>query len=233
MKKMMSILMTLVFAISMITGCVAAEKTDENFVLTMQVGNPVMMVNGMEQEIDFDNGTVLVVINDRILVPIRSIIETMGGTVSWVQETQTATLNYGSDEIRLVIDSTTAYLNGGVHTLDTVPTIINDHIMLPIRFIAESFKFDVDWTHESQTITITKTDAISSAPSITTSADNKDSKVLVVYFSMPDNVDDSTVTINGQILGNNQYFAQVIQEETGGMYSASKLKCHTPPITKS
>ncbi len=44
---------------------------------------------------------------------------------------------------------------------------------------------------------------------------NKDSKVLVAYFSMPDNVDDSTVNINGQTLGNNQYFAQVIQEATG------------------
>lgn len=33
---------------------------------------------------------------------------------------------------------------------------------------------------------------------------------------MPDNVDDSTVTINGQVLGNNQYMAQVIQEATGG-----------------
>lgn len=43
----------------------------------------------------------------------------------------------------------------------------------------------------------------------------KSNKTLVVYFSMPDNVDDSTVTINGKVLGNNQYMAQVIQETTG------------------
>lgn len=42
------------------------------------------------------------------------------------------------------------------------------------------------------------------------------SRVLITYFSMPDNVDDSTVTVNGQTLGNNQYFAQVIQKATGG-----------------
>lgn len=41
-------------------------------------------------------------------------------------------------------------------------------------------------------------------------------RILIAYFSMPDNVDDSTVTVNGQTLGNNQYFAQVIQEATGG-----------------
>lgn len=37
-------------------------------------------------------------------------------------------------------------------------------------------------------------------------------KNLVVYFSMPDNVDDSTVVIDGETLGNTQYMAYVIQE---------------------
>lgn len=35
---------------------------------------------------------------------------------------------------------------------------------------------------------------------------------LVVYFSMPDNVDNSTVVIDGETLGNTQYMAYVIQE---------------------
>lgn len=215
MKKIISIIMTLVFAMSMMTGCAAAENITEDFILTMQIDNPVMTVNGAEQEIDPGNETAPIVINDRTLVPIRAIIEAMGGTVGWEQETQTATLNYGSDEIRLIIDNTTAYLNGDAHSLDTAPTIINNRTMLPIRFIAESFKFDVDWTQETQTVTIIKKSENGMTSAVTPSADTKDSKVLVAYFSMPDNVDDSTVTINGQVLGNNQYFAQVIQEETG------------------
>lgn len=40
-------------------------------------------------------------------------------------------------------------------------------------------------------------------------------KTLVVYFSQPDNVDDSTVVIDGETLGNTQYMAYVIQENTG------------------
>ena len=35
------------------------------------------------------------------------------------------------------------------------------------------------------------------------------------YFSMPDNVDDSTVVIDGETLGNTQYMAYVIQETVG------------------
>lgn len=39
-------------------------------------------------------------------------------------------------------------------------------------------------------------------------------KSLIIYFSQPDNVDDSTVVINGETLGNTQYMAYVIQENT-------------------
>ncbi len=40
--------------------------------------------------------------------------------------------------------------------LDTAPEIINDRTMLPIRFIAESFNFEVKWNNETREITIEK-----------------------------------------------------------------------------
>ena len=49
----------------------------------------------------------------------------------------------------------------------------------------------------------------------TPAPDNTKGKSLVVYFSMPDNVDDSTVVIDGETLGNTQYMAYVIQETVG------------------
>ncbi len=42
----------------------------------------------------------------------------------------------------------------------------------------------------------------------------EDGKTLVVFFSMPDDVDDSTVEIDGKTLGNTQYMAQIIQQTT-------------------
>lgn len=44
---------------------------------------------------------------------------------------------------------------------------------------------------------------------------NGDAKALVVYFSVPDDRDNSYVEINGERLGNTQYMAYVIQENTG------------------
>lgn len=44
---------------------------------------------------------------------------------------------------------------------------------------------------------------------------NEDTKTLVVYFSVPDDKDNSYVEIDGERLGNTQYMAYVIQENTG------------------
>lgn len=44
---------------------------------------------------------------------------------------------------------------------------------------------------------------------------NEGTKALVVYFSVPDNRDNSYVEIDGERLGNTQYMAYVIQENTG------------------
>lgn len=44
---------------------------------------------------------------------------------------------------------------------------------------------------------------------------NEDAKALVVYFSVTDDEDNSYVEIDGEQLGNTQYMAYVIQENTG------------------
>ncbi|MGN0550803.1 MAG: flavodoxin [Acutalibacteraceae bacterium] len=49
----------------------------------------------------------------------------------------------------------------------------------------------------------------------TSAPSNINGKNLVVYFSMPDNVDNSTVVIDGETLGNTQYMAYVIEETVG------------------
>lgn len=128
------------------------EESTGEFILTLQIDSKVMTVNGIETEID----TAPVIIDGRTLVPIRAIIEAMGGSVNWNDDTKTAELTYIENTIELTIDSTEAYFNGTASELDTAPSIIDGRTLLPIRFIAESFEFDVEWNGESRTITITK-----------------------------------------------------------------------------
>lgn len=135
------------------------QDTTERTTVTMQIGNAVMTVNGVEQNID-ENGTTPVVQEDRTLLPVRAFVEGIGGTVSWNDETQTVTLSYGGIEITLTIGERTAFVNGSEVALDVTPVLINDRTMLPIRFIAEQFGYTVLWDGDTQTVTILDADTI-------------------------------------------------------------------------
>lgn len=160
MKKVISILLSVCCAFSLCAsmGCAEDNETVQNggnVEIVLTIGDPMMSVNNIEKEIDPGMGTAPVIINDRTLLPVRAVVEELGGTVEWDGEKREALLSCGNDEIVLKIDSTSAELNGAAQTLDTAPIIINDRTMLPIRFIAESFNFDVEWNGDTQEVTIT------------------------------------------------------------------------------
>lgn len=127
--------------------------------VSLQINNPIMSVNGEQREIDAGIGTAPIIVNDRTLVPIRAIIEAFGGTVGWNEVTQTVTLKMNSDTVELGINSVVAYHNGTASILDTAPIILNNRTLLPIRYIAESFKLSVDWNGDTSTVTITGSSA--------------------------------------------------------------------------
>ena len=133
---------------------VCAADYSDDVVVSLQINNPIMEVNGEQIEIDAGRNTKPIVIQDRTVVPIRAIIESFGGTVNWDEGTQTVLLSMKNDNIQLVINSNTAYLNGTAHVLDVAPSVINGRTMLPIRFIAEGFNFGVAWESSTQTVSI-------------------------------------------------------------------------------
>lgn len=147
---------TIILALAFVCSSALVLAAENDVVIKLQIDNPVMRVNDAETEIDPGRGTVPVIIGGRTLVPIRAIIEALGGIVGWDGEKSEVSLEVGRDEINLVIDSKTAYLNGNKKILDVAPTTINDRTMLPIRFVAESFNFKVEWDEATNTVTVIK-----------------------------------------------------------------------------
>ncbi len=202
MKKLISVLLSLFMVLSLVlTACAAEEtQTENDTTIILKIGSPDMTVNGKDMPID-EQGTVPVIVNDRTLLPVRAVVEQMGGTVAWNGETQEVTLTYGENEIKLTIDSTEALLNGEKQTLDVAPAVMNDRTMLPIRFIAESFKFNVEWNENEQSVTITNSKATQENPvKQPEETTEPTSKSLVVYFSAT---------------GNTKSLAEKIAEESG------------------
>lgn len=113
--------------------------------IILQIGNSFMDVDGETKPIDAEYNVAPIIKDERTLVPVRAIVEEIGGSVEWDAENCAATLSYGETEIKLVIGENTAYLNGIPHVLDVAPIIENGRTMFPIRFIAENFGLDVKW----------------------------------------------------------------------------------------
>lgn len=128
----------------------------EDVVVSLQIDNPVMKVNGVQAEIDEGRNTVPVILGNRTLVPIRAIVEAFGGKVFWDGDTRTVTLSLKDDVVKLAIDSNVAYHNDKVTILDAAPKVINDRTMIPLRFVAESFNLGVAWEEDSRIITVVR-----------------------------------------------------------------------------
>jgi hypothetical protein len=58
-----------------------------------------MTVNGVKKEIDQGRGTVSVIVKGRTLVPIRAIIEEMGGSISWDEIERKVTITLKNTKI--------------------------------------------------------------------------------------------------------------------------------------
>lgn len=154
MKKAKISLITVILLL--LCSLVVFANDNGDVVVSLQIDNPIMEVNGAETEIDASSETKPIVKNGRTLVPIRAIIEAFGGSVFWDEASQSVLLNMEDDTIRLVIDSSTAYLNNNSETLDAAPTVINGRTMLPIRFVAEGFNLGVAWDSGTQRVYIIK-----------------------------------------------------------------------------
>lgn len=132
------------------------QETGQKTVMVLQVGKSAFTVNGVSETLDSPP----VIKNGRTLVPIRAVIEALGGTVGWDGTARKATVALGTVTIELWIGQSTARVNNISTRIDStnlkvVPEIINGRTMLPLRFVTENLGATVGWEQSTQTITIT------------------------------------------------------------------------------
>jgi len=103
------------------------------------------------RELNFD--VLPIIENGRTLVPLRTIFEALGAEVSWNEETQTVTAKKGSTEIQLIIGGE-AYKNGQLIPLDVPAKSFKGRTLVPLRFVSEALGYQVNWSNETQTASI-------------------------------------------------------------------------------
>jgi fibronectin type 3 domain-containing protein len=123
--------------------------------IVLKVGSKHMYVNGNKIEIDQGKGTEVVIVNGRTFLPIRALIENMGGRVEWNEKDKKVSLYLNDHVIQLWIGSKTAKVDGKIRETDVAPYISQtNRTMLPLRFIVENFDCEVEWDGTTKTVTI-------------------------------------------------------------------------------
>ena len=93
--------------------------------------------------------------NDRTLVPIRFISESLGYQVKWNNSEKSVIISDSKlGNVVLYIGKQSYMVNGINKVSDVSPMIRNDRTFVPLRFIAESFGHDVGWNNETRTVTV-------------------------------------------------------------------------------
>ena len=127
----------------------------------------VNLQNGYAQDVTVKvNGSVLdppvpaQIVNDRTMLPMRSIFERLGAQVTWLEEDRIIVATRDKSLIVMQIDNTKMSVQNILSDevteilLDSPPFIQNDSTMVPVRAVAETLGAKVDWDPETYTVII-------------------------------------------------------------------------------
>lgn len=175
-----------------------------------------------------------VMLNRRVMVPVRGVFEHMSATVVWNEQNQSVTAEHGSDSIRLQIDSYEANVNGHSVRLDSPATIIRGRTMVPLRFLSEAMRSNVKWVDESRTVEINTMSAFAGNPVPTESQVNQNGYTMrrldegtVIPFRL-----DQRLTSNNSRAGD-RFTASLVTDNTNnyqGLRSGSMLEGHVEEV---
>lgn len=137
MKKIITLLIVLIFTL---TGVQAVEHTD----ISVYVDN---------EKISFDTEPYLK--GGYTMVPMRAIMEALGASVSWEEESRTATAVQNVNITKFTIGSHDYYRNGALQYMPMAAEQVNDRTYVPLRAISEGFGYQVNWDDNTSTVYIT------------------------------------------------------------------------------
>jgi hypothetical protein len=90
----------------------------------------------------------------RTLIPVRAVSNALGADVAWDGATGTVTITKDETVIVIKLGSNVATVNGVEVQLDAKPELISNRTLVPIRFIAETLKQNVEWDEDTGSVII-------------------------------------------------------------------------------
>ncbi len=126
--------------------------------IKLKIDDPNMDVNGVISEVDPGRGTTPLIVRGRTVVPIRAIVEAMGGTIAWDGTARKVTINARGNSVEMWLNKKEIAANGAKQAIDVAPESINGRTMVPIRFATENLDCEISWINSTRQVIIVYTD---------------------------------------------------------------------------
>ncbi|MDO5396981.1 MAG: copper amine oxidase N-terminal domain-containing protein [bacterium] len=94
--------------------------------------------------------------SSRTMIPARALAEALGAEVSAAEDMSKVTISKDGHVMVFNVGSETAELDGAEKKLDAPAVIADSRLMVPLRFITESFGAEVNWISDEYTVEIIK-----------------------------------------------------------------------------
>ncbi len=116
-------------------------------------------------QLQFQEGNGPIIINERLMLPLRAVSEALGATVYWFQDDKRVQLVLNDSLLSLQIGNNIMgsykIIDGKAEAqpnieMDVAAVIQNDHTYIPVRAVAEAFDAEIQWDNPNRTATIIK-----------------------------------------------------------------------------
>ena len=89
-----------------------------------------------------------------ILVPLRSMFEQMGATVSYNASTKTVDVSKPGADVQVAVGKPEVVINGETRPLDVPPEIYKGSLVVPVRVISEGMGAYVQWVPDKRLVVV-------------------------------------------------------------------------------
>ncbi len=89
-----------------------------------------------------------------VLIPLRSMFEQMGATVSYDASSKTVDVSKPGADVKVTVGKPEVVINGESRPLDVPPMMYKGHVLVPVRVISEGMGAYVLWVPDKQVVVV-------------------------------------------------------------------------------
>lgn len=131
---------------------VKAKQLQQNSgsIITLEIGKKTAKIGSKTVNLESSP----TIYKGKTILPLRFVGEALHAQVLWDAKAKSVTYIAGVNKIILYVNKNTAKVNGKEVKLDVPPLLKNSRVLVPVRFIGENLRAEVQYISSTKTIII-------------------------------------------------------------------------------